>query len=355
MAEAALVVCPGRGTYGKAELGYLKRFHSDQAALIGTFDRLRGARGQPMIGELDGAERFSPALHTRGDIASPLIFAASYADFLAIDSKRFDVAAVTGNSMGWYTALAVGGAVGAEQGFRIIDAMGENSQAGEPGGQVLLTLVDEDWRELPGLREQVLALAGSIDSRDGCSLYVSIELGGMIVFAGDEPGLAALLAEAPPTPAREPLRLVNHGPFHTPLMTGSSQRALAQLPSAWFKSPRRPMIDGRGHVWRPFAAEPRAFHDYTFVAQIMETYDFTRAIQVSVKEHAPDRIILLGPGDTLGGAIAQALIAIQWRGLRSKSDFQEMQSGDPFLISMGREDQRGMVAKPSPVRGRGSI
>jgi malonyl CoA-acyl carrier protein transacylase len=342
--EAALVVCPGRGTYGKAELGYLRRHHGGQGELIGTFDRLRSERGQPTLSELDGADRFSPALHTRGDIASPLIFAAAYADFLAIDAGRFEVAAVTGNSMGWYTALAVGGAVDAEHGFRIIDAMGENSQAGEPGGQVLLTLVDDDWRELPGLREQVLALAASIDARDSCRLLVSIELGGMIVFAGNEAGLAALLAEAPPTPARDPLRLVNHGPFHTPLMAGSSERALAQLPSAWFGPPRVPMVDGRGQIWRPFASRPEAMHDYTFVAQILETYDFTRAIQVAVREHAPDRIILLGPGDTLGGAIAQALIAIEWRGLRSKADFQEMQADRPFLISMGREDQRALVA-----------
>ena len=83
--------------------------------------------------------------------------------------------------------------------------------------------------------------------------------------------------------------------------------------------------------------------DYTFVTQILETYDFTRAIQVAVKEHAPDRIILLGPGDTLGGAIAQALIAIEWRGLRSKADFQEMQAEAPFLLAMGREDQRLLV------------
>lgn len=341
--ERVLVVCPGRGTYGKAELGYLKRFHSDKSELIRSLDRLRSERGQPTISELDGADRFSPALHTRGDIASPLIFTASYADFLAIDRSRFGVAAVTGNSMGWYTTLAVAGAVGAEQGFRIIDAMGENSQAGEAGGQVLLTLVDEEWRELPGLRGQVLALAAEIGARDGRKLYVSIELGGMIVFAGNEPGLAALVAEAPPTPARDPLRLVNHGPFHTPLMAGSSQRALAQLPSGWFGSPEMPMVDGRGHIWRPFASAPRALHDYTFVHQILESYDFTRGIQVAVKEYAPDRIILLGPGDTLGGAIAQALIAIQWRGLRSKADFQEMQSDEPFLISMGREDQRALV------------
>jgi acyl transferase domain-containing protein len=343
--EAALVVCPGRGTYGKAELGYLKRFHADKEELLESLDRLRSERGQPTISELDGAERFSPALHTRGDIASPLIFAASYADFVAVDRSRFGVAAVIGNSMGWYTTLAVAGAVAPEEGFRIIDAMGENSQAGEPGGQVLLTLVDEDWNELPDVREQVLALAKSINSRDDCRLFVSIELGGMVVFAGNEAGLAALVAEAPPTPAREPLRLVNHGPFHTPLMAGSSERALSQLPIDWLGSPAVPMVDGRGHIWRPFASNPHALHDYTFVTQILETYNFTRAVQVAVREYAPDRIVLLGPGDTLGGAIAQALIGIEWRGLRSKRDFLDMQATEPFLISMGREEQRALITR----------
>jgi malonyl CoA-acyl carrier protein transacylase len=339
--QAALVICPGRGTYGKAELGYLKRLHGDKSELIETVDRLRSERGQPTISELDGADRFSVATHTRGDIASPLIFTASYADFLAVDRSRYEIAAVTGNSMGWYTTLACAGAVSLEHGFRIVDAMGENSQAGEPGGQVLLSLVDEDWREVAGLREATLALVDRIEG-----LYVSIELGGMLVLAGTEAGLAALLAEAPPTPSREPLRLVNHGPFHSPLMRASSERALADLPAGWFAAPDGPMIDGRGHIWRPFASDPETLRRYTFVTQILETYDFTRAVQVAVREHAPDRIILLGPGDTLGGAIAQALIAIEWRGLRSKTDFQEMQaSAAPVLLAMGREDQRALVTR----------
>ena len=346
MAErsAALVVCPGRGTYGKNELGYLKRLHGDKAELLATVDRIRAERGQPTVSELDGAERFSPALHTRGDIASPLIFTASYADYLAIDRARHEIVAVTGNSMGWYTTLACAGAVDLAHGFSIIDAMGENSQAGEPGGQVLLSLVDEQWQEAPGLRDRLMALTDEINGRPGADLYLSIALGGMIVFAGNEAGLDALLAEAPPLPGREPLKLVNHGPFHSPLMQGSSARAMAQLPATWFGPPDVPMIDGRGRIWRPFAVDRETLWRYTFATQILETYDFTRAIQVAVREYAPDRIILLGPGDTLGGAIAQALIAIQWRGFRSRQDFQDTQAGaDPILLSMGREDQRALV------------
>lgn len=341
--QTALVVCPGRGTYGKAELGYLGRLHGSRADLIAGFDVLRAERGQPTLSELDGAERFSPALHTRGDIASPLIFASSYADFLAIDRDRFDLVAATGNSMGWYTTLAVGGAASAEDGFRIVDAMGQNSQAGEPGGQVLLTLVDEDWNAISGLRAQVLTLLDTINARPGHALHLSIDLGGMLVVAGNETGLEAVLKEAPPTPARDPLRLVNHGPFHTPLMKGSSELAMA-LPAEWLHGPTIPMIDGRGHIWRPFAAAAEALRHYTFGTQILEPYDFTRAIQVAVREFAPERIILLGPGDTLGGAIAQALIAIQWRGLSSKADFQARQASDPLLLAMGREDQRALVA-----------
>jgi hypothetical protein len=340
---AALVVSPGRGTYGKAQLGYLRRLHPDKVPLFEAFDRIRAARGEPTLSELDGAPKFSPALHTRGDIASPLIFACSWADFLSIDRSRYEIAAVTGNSMGWYTTLVCGGAVDAERGFEIVDAMGSNSQAGEAGGQVLLSLVDEEWREVPGLRDSVLGLSRSIGARPGCALYVSIELGSMIVFAGNEAGLAALLAEAPPTPGREPLRLVNHGPFHTPMMRESSKRAFAGLRADWFGSPAVPMVDGSGRIWRPFASGPDALWRYTFGTQILETYDFTRALQVAVREFAPDRIVLLGPGDTLGGAIAQALIAIRWKGLGSKADFQAMQAESPFLLSMGREDQRTLV------------
>ncbi len=341
--EALLVVCPGRGTYNKAELGYLRRHHADKADFIAEADTVRAANGGEPLSALDGAERFSPALHTRGDIASPLIHASAYLDFLDIDQERFTVAAVTGNSMGWYTALACAGAVTGCNGFAIVDAMGHHSQAGEAGGQVLLTLVDEDWRPVNGLRDRVFDLVAEIGGRAEHRLFLSIDLGGMLVIAGNEAGLAALLAEAPEMPGRAPMRLINHGPFHTPLMQGSSEGAKAALPAGWFAAPDRPMIDGRGHVWLPFASDAEALWDYTFGAQILTPYDFTRALQVAVKEFAPDRIVLLGPGDTLGGGIAQALIGIEWLDLTSKADFQAMQAEDPFLISMGRDDQRARV------------
>ena len=46
MKQTALVVCPGRGTYNAAELGYLKTHHADKSALIETLDALRRALGR---------------------------------------------------------------------------------------------------------------------------------------------------------------------------------------------------------------------------------------------------------------------------------------------------------------------
>ncbi|NIJ38731.1 acyl transferase domain-containing protein [Sphingopyxis panaciterrae] len=342
--KTALVVAPGRGTYGKGELGSIARLHGARfGELIANFDAQRRERGQPTVTELDGADRFSVATHMRGDVAAPLIYTATILDFLSIDREAFDIAAVAGNSMGWYSALACGGAVSVEDGFRISNAMGLNSQTHGPGGQILLQIVGDDWRPMPGLREKLLGLAADIGSRPGHALALSIDLAGMLVFAGNEEGLAALLAEAPPTPGRDPLRLAGHGPFHTPLMFGSADKAKAELPAVLFGPPALPMVDGRGHIWRRFASDPADVWDYTFGHQILAPYDFALSVQVAVKEFAPDAIILPGPGETLGGAIAQALIGIEWQGLTSKADFAARQAADPVLLSMGRADQRALV------------
>src|SRR5688500_14056052 len=128
---------------------------------------------------------------------------------------------------------------------------------------------------MPGLRDDLLRAKDSIGARPGHALHLSIVLGGMMVFAGIDAGLDALLADAPQIPGREPLRLVNHGPFHSPLMQAASDRAMERLPAAWFGTPEAPMVDGRGHVWRPFASNAAALQYYTFVTQILETYHFT--------------------------------------------------------------------------------
>ena len=333
--ETVVVVCPGRGTYNAPELGYLARHHAGSPWLA-HFDAVRGSAGKPTLSELDGDAKFDPKIHPRGDVAAPLIHACAFLDFLALDRERFEVVAVTGNSMGWYTALACAGAVSGEHGFAIADAMGGNSQKHEPGGQAVIVMAGEDWRVDADTARAVEAACARV------GVLPSIRLGGMLVVAGPEAALDALTAQLPPLP-RPPLRLAGHGPFHTPLMQASSAAARMHLPADGFGVPQVPLIDGRGKVWRRFETDPAELWDYTFGHQILAAYDFTAAMTVALREFAPDRVVLLGPGETLGGAIGQVITALGWLDIADKYVFSSRQEEDPFLVAMGREAQRRTV------------
>ena len=341
--KTAVLICPGRGTYNKTELGVLKR-HFPSADLLAAFDVAREAQGQTRLSALDSAMTFETAVHTRGDNASGLIFAASFGDFLAIDDGRIDLVAVTGNSMGWYSALACAGAVTPEAGFDIVNTMGRWMHEDGVGGQVVYPFTDDNWRAEPDAKEALLEQVVVINKRPDHSLSLSIDLGGILVLAGNEPGLAAF-RESVPKRDLFPMTLAGHAAFHSELVTPISKRALEHFTQSIFSQPDLPMIDGRGAIWWPGACDPQALRSYTFGHQVTEPYDFTRAVTVAAREFAPDLFIVAGPGTTLNGVVAQSLVLANWRGMTSKGDFQSIQASESFLVSMGRDDQRRIVSQ----------
>lgn len=336
--KTAMVIAPGRGTYNKAELGYYARLHSDKIAQIEAYDAVRASKGQELLAALDGAPRYSLSKFSRGDNASGLIYACAYADFQSINRDEFEIIAVTGNSMGWYIALACSGVLDAMGGFEVVNTMGTFMHQASIGGQILYPFVNESWQEIPGRRAQLMALVDEIDG-----LYVSIHLGGMLVFAGTDEALRLLEDRLEPTQGRFPMRLANHGAFHSPLQNPVSEKGKDALPVSLFSQPDIPLIDGRGHVWWPQACDLQALHDYTLGEQVTTPYDFTRAVQNGIREFAPDAIIVLGPGTTLGGAVAQSMIGVAWDDLYSKNDFIARQKNDPYLLAMGLEVQRALT------------
>lgn len=334
--KTAVLICPGRGSYNAPELGYLNRHHADRTDLLAQFDALRAQAGQDSLTDLDGAASFSRARHLRGDNASPLIHACSVFDADRA-AEQYDILAVTGNSLGWYIALTVAGGTTPMGGFEIVNTMGTLMHEAGIGGQMIHPFVDEDWSEIPGLRDRLLALVDEINARDGHDLAVSIHLGGMLLVAGNEAGLAAFETSVEPAQGRYPMRLPGHAAFHTLLQAPVAKAGRAALGRDLFRDPVLPLIDGRGALWWPKATDPTALRAYTLGHQVTQPYDFTRAVQVAARSFAPDVFILTGPGSTLGGAIAQALIGIRWQGLDSKQAFLARQSGaDPVLVSMGR-------------------
>jgi acyl transferase domain-containing protein len=244
---------------------------------------------------------------------------------------------IGGNSLGWYTALAVGGALSFDDGFRLVQEMSllQQEHAGE-GGQILYPLVDEHWLAQPALRESVHdALASS-----GGAALPSIELGGSVALAGTEAGIAHLLRTLTPVKRGAisyPFRLMQHGPYHTPLVAEVSRRAGETLRRLDFRAPHTTLIDGHGRRYTPWSCDVAALVDYTLGAQIVEAFSFATSVRNALREHAPDCLVLPGPGNTLGGVCGQLLALDRWRGVHDKASFESLQAADrPLVVSMRR-------------------
>ena len=196
--KTAVVICPGRGTYTKTELGVLSR-HFPDAGLLAAFDARRAALGQEMLTALDGAASYSVARHTRGDNASGLIYAATLGDFLSL--RGVQVVAVTGNSMGWYSALACAGALSAQNGFEVVNTMGTLMQTHMIGGQVIYPFMDESWAPNPTYKAELLEIIAEIAMHHTLALSIDPFPRG--------PNAAAALAASPNGPCQ-------HEPTHQP-------------------------------------------------------------------------------------------------------------------------------------------
>lgn len=332
----ALIVCPGRGSYGRTQLGSLPVGDP----IIAALDRFRARLGRPAISALDRAPEFTPRLHMAGEHASLLTFGGTAVDLAAISRDRLDIVGVTGNSMGFYTALYAAGALDLDGAMRLVETLGHYQTDHVVGGQLMYPVVDDDWRPSA---EHAAAVAAALDHP---GVHVSIRLGGTIVLGADADGLAHARRVLPAIERgglRYPAQLPLHSAFHTPLMAATGERARAELADLPLRSPAITLVGGDGAVHRPWAS-PAALWSYTLGAQIVEPFDFARAIATAVGELGPDVIVLPGPGDSLGSAIAQILIARRWRGLRDRADFVAMQSGDrPVVLAMHRSEQRARV------------
>lgn len=333
--ERIVIICPGRGTYTRDTSGYLAAFGASAKNQIAYMDDQRKLVGNSTLTKLD-SKPFRAKIHMSGEHASPLIYACSLSDFLSIDQEKYEIVAITGNSMGWYSALALSGALTHENAYSLISTMGSMMKEGTIGGQIIYSVVDENWHVDESEKEEVLTAIKNVNA------HVSIYLGGYLVIGGEQSALDILLKKLP-AKDNYPFQLPFHAAFHTPLLDSISKKACELLPQSIFQKPSVSLVDGRGHIWSPFSTETVDLYNYTLGHQVTNAYDFFTAITVAIKEFCPDKLVLLGPGNTLGGSIGQIIIENNWLDMDSKSAFSSLQKENPYLISMGMEEQRRLV------------
>lgn len=343
--KRVLLVCPGRGSYTRELLGSLAATIAGDPSgaagrLVDTADALRRDLGRPTVRELDGAPAYVSRSHVAGEHASILTATCTLADHAALaEAGAVEIVGVIGNSMGWYSALVVAGALPLVDGLRLIETMGAYQADNVIGGQLLYPLCDADWNPAPS--EAVTGLLAELDD-----LHVSIRLGRQLVLGGSATAIKAALERLPPRRLGDrdaPFQLPLHSAFHTPLLQATSDRARIDLADLPWQAPRVPLVDGRGGLWFPGHADRRALADYTLGHQVVAPYDFTRSVRTAMRELAPDALVLLGPGGNLGGAVAQSLLDEGWAGLRARADFSARQAQEPVVWALNRPEQRRLA------------
>lgn len=318
----AVLLCPGRGSYTKDELGFVRRTvrPGPVADALAACDDWRRSQGRQALSDIDGAEKFRPGLHLDGENAAELIYFGTMAHVEQL-RERYDIVAVAGNSLGWYTALPASGALDATNGWRLVATMAALQKQVE-GGQVLTTLVGDDWRPDPELRAATDDVLQTVRGQgDDTFCDYSIHLGGHVVLAGTELAVTTLLARLPKVKVGDrefPFRLAGHGPFHTRLCADTSRQASELLADLPVGMPHCHLIDGFGNVHTPWSADPRELLRYTTHEQVLQTFDFTACVRTAMREFQPDVLLCAGPGTSLRAPVGHCVLAEGWRGLRDK-------------------------------------
>lgn len=330
-----VVVAPGRGTYTRETSGYLNQYGNIAETHIRWMNHIRSEKGYKTLTELDSLP-FKTKTHMLGENASSLIYGCSLSDFLSIDRNKYKIVGVLGNSMGWYTALVLSGVLSIKNGFNLIHKMGSMMENKIKGGQIIYPLVDESWKIRKDNVEAVLKLINEAGA------FLSINLGGYFVIGGSQKSLNMLIKELPPVD-KFPFQIPFHSAFHTPLMEEVSKIAMQKIPLSYFEQPKINLINGEGNIYTPYSADINDLRSYTLTKQVLKPFNFTASVEVALKEFCPDNIVLLGPGNTIGGSIGQILVNNNWLNIKSKEDFIQLQKQNPFLISMGDKKQRSYL------------
>ena len=224
---------------------------------------------------------------TRTEHAQPGIFLVSWVCLELLRERvpalRFEAAA--GLSLGEFAALTAAGAMGFEDGLRVVRQRGRFMQEAcdaTRGGMAAILGLGED------LTRAVCAEAGVALANLNCP--------GQIVISGEAGRIATAVEMAKAKGAKRAVLLPVAGAYHSPLMAGAQPRLAAELARVTILSPAIPVISNVTAQPHGVAAEipPRLVEQVTSPVRWEESVRYLLAQGFT-------RFIELGPGTALSG------------------------------------------------------
>jgi [acyl-carrier-protein] S-malonyltransferase len=223
----------------------------------------------------------------RTDNAQLTTFVSSLVVLDAVERMGLEPTACAGHSLGEYTALTAAGALGYEDGLRLVAERGaamRDAAENQPGTMMVLLGIDDGDAEAACMRAE------------GDVWVANYNAPGQVVLAGSEEALATAAAIAKELGAKKSMAIPVSGAFHTPFMAPARDRLRKALKHAAFHDPEPVVfanVDARPHAvgseWSGLLS-----------AQLCSPVRWRQTVTALVEAGARD-IVELGPGGVLTG------------------------------------------------------
>lgn len=221
-------------------------------------------------------------------VTQPAIFLHSVI-LAATLGEEFKPDMVAGHSLGEFSALVAAGALGFEDGLRLVAtramAMQKACEANPSTMAAVLAMPDEKVEEICATVDDIVAPA-------------NYNCPGQVVISGTNAGIDAACEKLLAAGAKRALKLKVGGAFHSPLMEPAKVELTRAIEAADFHAPVCPVyqnVDGKPHT---DPAEIKA----NLIAQLTAPVRWTQDVQAMIADGA-DEFVELGPGKVLQGLI----------------------------------------------------
>jgi len=230
---------------------------------------------------------------TKTEVAQPALFALSLAVTEAARAKGLRPELVAGHSLGEYTAAVASGALGADDGMRLVALRGRlmaEIQSERPGAMAAII----------GLDSERLAELCREASSSGPVGLANLNSPTQIVVSGEEAAVEALKALAGEAGAAKVVRLQVGAAFHSELMKPVQARMAEAMADVTWSDPQTPLV---ANFSGEILTTGEEVHE-ALIAQIASPVHWVDCVRALV-DAGCTTFLELGSGRVLSGLVRQ--------------------------------------------------
>ncbi|CAN5677045.1 ACP S-malonyltransferase [soil metagenome] len=296
---------PGQGSQrpgmGRPWLGH------DSWELVEEATEIAGAGGRDVARLLLDADA-EELRDTRN--AQLTTFVSSLMVLDAVERLGIEPSFCAGHSLGEYTALTATGALGFDDGVRLVTARADamhDAGTEHPGTMAAVLGLDDD---------QVDVACRRADEEVWVANY---NAPGQVVIAGSPSGVTAAAEHAKSLGAKKVMPLQVSGAFHTPFMTGARDRLRSAIAAAAPRDTEVPVVSNVDALPHDLGAEWASL----LSAQLSSPVRWKHVL-LELGERGVDRFVELGPGGVLTGMAKRTVTAARTISVQTPEDLDKL-------------------------------